>query len=352
MADPPVYEWQPTTGEIARRAGIPKSDVLRFDHNTSPFAAPWAPEVAAAAAAGINEYPPADYLDLRTTAGARFGLAPSRVVAGAGIDELILLCAKAFLRPGGVAVATAPGYPMYAIATRQQDARLVDVARRQPDFAFPEAEVVAAARRADLIWLCVPHNPTGRRQPDVAVESVLSTGTTVVIDAAYAEFCGDDWSPWLDRYHNLVVLHTMSKAFGLAGARVGYSLSSEDLAAALQAVRPPGSISSVSAALATRALLEPERAAATVAALTEVRTTLAAQLTALGLRVLPSTTNFLLCEVGDEAPAVAGRLLGEGLVVRSYRRGALERYVRITARAPDENDRLLEALARTLTKTR
>ncbi len=340
----PVYQWQPSTAEIARRAGIAPEDVIRFDHNTSPVAPPWAEEVALAASARLNEYPAADYRPLCEAAAGYAGVDVDQVVPGAGADELIALTARAFLPAGGTAVAADPTYPLYRIATAHQAGRFVPVARTAPDFAIP-AGLAAAAATADLVWMCVPHNPSGRRDPDGAIAAVIEAASGIVlIDAAYAQFAGDSWTAWVKRYPNLVVAHTMSKAFGLAGIRVGYSVSVPELANRLQAVRPPGSISTVSAELAVRALGEPETAAANVAAITRERDRLAGGLAVFGFRVLPSMTNFVLCEVGASALDIEQRLMAEGLVVRSYRTGPLKDYLRFTVRLPDEDDRLLAAL--------
>ncbi len=349
MGAPPKYRWQPSTAEIARRAGITPDRVVRFDHNTSPYAPAWAPDEAAAAARTANEYPAADYRPLREAAAAYAGVAADQVMVGAGADELILLAARAFLPPGGVAVADHPTYTLYRIATAHQRGEYATVDRTPPDFALPVAELADAAARSDLLWLCQPHNPTGRREPDADLEAVVGAAAgIVVVDAAYAEFGGDRWAPWLERHPNFVVLHTMSKAFGLAAIRVGYSLASPELTARLDSVRPPGSISTVSAALAIRALGEPELAKQHVAALADERTRLARMMAGAGFRVLPSETNFLLCEVGAHALELARQLMAEGLVVRSYQAGPLAEYLRFTVRTAADHDRLLAAIERNL----
>lgn len=343
----PRYEWQPTTFEVARRAGIPPEQVVRFDHNTSPFPTPWASTVSAELAARLNEYPPADYRALRQAAAATAGLPVDHVIAGAGVDELISLCAKAFLGPGRTAVVTPPTYTLYEIASRQSHGRVVQRPRPAPDFALPEAEVLAAAPTAEVIWLCVPSNPIGNRIEDHELESVLEASPgLVILDGAYAEFADDRWGSWVERFDNLVVLHTLSKAYGLAGIRVGYALARPELIATLDRVRPPGSISTLSAELALRALQQPERVKENVAAIVREREVLAGGLAGLGFRVLPSTTNFLLCEVGDQAASIAERLLSHGLVVRAFPHyGPLGNYLRFTVRVSAEHDRLLAVLA-------
>ncbi len=350
MTAVPKYQWQPSTAEIAARAGIAVEDVVRFDHNTSPYRPDWVAGAAADATAFASEYPAADYRPLREAAAGYAGVAPEQVMVGAGADELIILAARAFLAPGGAAVADEPSYSLYRIATLQQGATYETVPRRGPGFELPVGRLTAAAERADLVWLCQPHNPTGLRNPDADIHRVLDAAAgVVVLDAAYAEFTGDRWGGWLDRYPNLVVLHTLSKAHGLASIRVGYSLASVDRTAALDAIRPPGSISSVSAALAIRALGDPGAAARTVSALIEERAKLADRLAGAGFRPIAGDANFVLCEVGPHAHDLEAHLMAEGLVVRKYAAGGpLADYLRFTVRTPADHDRLLDAIERNL----
>jgi histidinol-phosphate aminotransferase len=141
----------------------------------------------------------------------------------------------------------------------------------------------------------------------------------------------------------------MSKAFGLAGARVGYAIAPVPLAGLLDRLRPPGSISTASAALAVRALGEREWLEEHLAAIGSLRALLADGLASLGLEPIPSSANFVLCEIGQAAGEVAGRLMDRGVVVRSFGEGhPLERFLRFTVRLPDQQDRMLEELGREL----
>ncbi len=346
----PRYKWQPTTVEIAAAAGIDVGDVERFDHNTSPFPTPWALDSAAPALEHLNEYPGANYRGLRQAAAELTGLEVDQIVPGAGADELILLAGRAFLDRGATAVATAPTYPLYEISTLQAGAVLQPVAAEPPTFDFPVADVVRAARDADLVWICAPSNPIGNSVADEDVDAIIAaTDGLVVIDAAYAEFSGTDWSTRVNRHHNVIVLRTLSKAFGIAGARVGYAMAHPDLISAIDGIRPPGSIASVSVDLGITALHHADAMQATVAAVVELRSELARTLSGLGLRVLPSQTNFLLCEVGDQAQAIAEQLMGEGLVVRKFPAdGPLRNYLRFTVRSAQAHSRLTDALERYL----
>jgi len=346
----PRYKWQPTTIEIAAAAGIAPEQVERFDHNTSPFPTEWAGQVAASSLTALNEYPGANYQSLREAAALLTGLEPEQIVPGAGADELILLCGRAFLDRGATAVTTTPTYPLYEISTLQARAVLQAIPAEPPHFDFPTDDVVRAARDADLVWVCAPSNPIGNTVSDDDIDAIIAaTDGLVVIDAAYAEFSETDWSTRVNRNHNVIVLRTLSKAFGIAGARIGYALAHPDLISAIDGVRPPGSISSVSVDLGIAALNDPTAMQTTVSAVVDLRVELASALALLGLRVLPSQTNFLLCDVGPQAHAIADRLMGDGLVARKFPSdGPLSNYLRFTVRSASAHSRLISALERYL----
>mgnify|MGYP001817139020 CR=1 FL=1 len=347
----PRYQWQPTTKQIAERFGLRPADVIRFDHNTSPFPTSWASTEAPALAAGLNEYPAASYADLRQAASGYFGVDPTNVVPGAGVDEIILMIAKAFLPVNSRACAPVPTYPLYEIATLQTGAEFVAVPFDPPGFSFPNRALGEAAETSDVTWLCVPNNPTGLRYPDAEITAIVEAARgLVVIDAAYAEFAGDRWAHWIESFDNVIVTHTMSKAFGLAGARVGFALANPAIIDALDGVRPPGSISSISTHLAETALRTPQRVERHVGRLLRQRTWLEDALGNLGVGVVPdSRTNFLLCEFGSGAHALANALMAEGLVVRRFPAdGPLSHFLRFTVRSREENDRLIDALRRHL----
>jgi histidinol-phosphate aminotransferase len=331
------YVWQPTTAEIADRFGIDRAQVVRFDQNTSPDSTDWTIPVDPDLLRGLNEYPAASYRPLREAAARYTGVDPEQVVPGAGVDELIILVARAFLRPGSRARGATPTYPLYRIATEHQGA-----------IFEPTTNVLGSDDGADVTWLCVPNNPTGDRLPDVEIERIIETSPgVVVLDAAYAEFAGDRWGPWIERFDHLLVLHTLSKGFGLAGIRVGYAIGNGELIDAIDRVRPPGSISTLSNALAIEALSDPDRMRRSVEHLIVERERFRDQLAALGLEVAPSEANFLLVHIGPDAPSLAAGLMSEGLVAREFHHiPELINYLRFTVRARTDNDRLVNTIER------
>ncbi len=358
---PASYSWEATDEGVAARYGVPIERVARFDLNTSPAAPAYVGEVLAAGRfdTPLSEYPPGDYRRLTESAAAAYGVAPDEIVVGAGADEILELCAKAFLAPGGSAVVAVPSYAMYRVLTEQRPARPIAVDRLPADrgYALDVRSVRAAAQDADLVWLCSPNNPTGLAEPPGTIEALLDgIGTdaaaagreppAVVLDEAYAEYAGVTLLGLRFRYRHLVVVRTASKAYALAGFRVGFGIASRATIERVALYRPPGSISTVSATVATEGLRRPDALAENVERTIAERSRLAAALAAIGWIVGPSVTNFLLVDFGtdERAAAVAEALLRRGLVPRTFGAGhPLAGHLRLTVRGPDDDDRLIAA---------
>ena len=358
---PTAYAWEATNEQVAARYGVPIDSIVRFDLNTSPTPPALVDRLLAAGRfdTPLSEYPPSDYRRLTEAAAARYGVATDELLVGAGADEILDLVAKAFLAPGATAVLPAPTYAMYRVRTEQRGADLVTVPRRDAEagWALDVPAVRAAAARAQVVWLCSPNNPTALAEPEGLIDELLAglsadasaTGReapVVVLDEAYAEFVGSSLVDRRAGYPRLVVVRTASKAYALAGLRVGFALARPELIARLNPYRPPGSVSTVSVTIVTEALLDPTILDANLARVTRERTRLAAGLTAAGWSIGPSVTNFLLADFGspDHAAATAEGLLTRGLVPRTFGAGhVLASHLRLTVRDPHENDRLVNA---------
>jgi len=352
-----VYTWEPSNASIAARYGLRPEDVLRFDTNTSPLPPPFVAEALAAPfEPPLNEYPDSSYEELTAAAAAYTDVVPQEVIVGAGADEILDLVAKAYLAAGSSALLPIPTYAMYGVLTAQRSARIVAVPRLGTDaaFALDVPEVIARLPQVAVVWLCSPNNPTGAAEPAQNLNVILDAAAglpsapLIVVDEAYFEYSGTTVIPWRERYANLLAVRTVSKAFALAGARVGFAVGDRSVIERLERVRPPGSISTLSAHLAARALSAPAYALENVRALSAERDWLAGQLSALGWLSAPSITNFLLVRVGDHdaAERAAEVLLHAGIVPRTFGpANPLRGYLRLTVRSRAENDRLLAAVA-------
>ncbi len=314
------YAWTDPPDVVAERHGLRRECILRFDQNTPPVSG--VPQLPLAATmTGLHEYPDGAYRGLRAAAAGYVGLTAENVVVGAGADDLILLCARVFLGPGRRAAITEPTYSMYRIATQ-----------------LAGAQVVAGDAEAELIWRCNPENPAGSvvDRDELLALARARPDAIVVVDEAYVEYGAGTCAAWVDDVPNLVVLRTLSKAFGFAALRVGYALAHPETAALLDERRAPAPISGPAAAIATAALLEPRlgHLEDEIAERERVR----AALISAGFDVPPSATNFVLVRT-PEASELAAGLEREGLLVRG-----LADAIRITPRRRSDDDVLLRAL--------
>jgi histidinol-phosphate aminotransferase len=358
---PSTYSWEATDEEVAARFGLDPATIVRFDLNTSPTPPALMGQLLAAGRfeAPLSEYPPTDYRRLVDAAAARYGVSRAEILVGAGADEILDIVAKVCIPAGGSAIVPTPTYAMYRVLTEQRGATVIAVPRlgETAGWALDGAAVRAATADHDavVVWLCSPNNPTALPEPDGAIATLLADlaadaaaagrpAPIVVLDEAYAEFVGSSLLGLRETYPNLVVVRTASKAYALAGLRVGFAVARPELIARLNPFRPPGSVSTVSVTLVTEALLDPAILDANLDRVARERHRLTEALRAVGWSVGPSATNFILVAFGsvDRADAVAQALLSRGLVPRTFAAGhPLADHLRLTVRDPGENDRLI-----------
>ena len=358
---PASYSWEATDEEVAARYGIPIGEIVRFDLNTSPAPPDLVGRILAAGVfdAPLSEYPPTDYRRLVETAAAVYGVATDELVVGAGADEILDLIGKAFLPAGSSAVIPIPTYAMYSVITEQRHATALLVPRLGADreYALDIPGTRAAAAEAEVVWLCSPNNPTGLPEPDGAIETLLDViavdatvagraPAIVALDEAYAEFVGASLLALRHRHPNLVIVRTASKAYALAGLRVGFAIARPETIARIVPYRPPGSVSTISVTVVTEALADPRGMRANVARVDAERERLADALREVGWSVGPTVTNFLLVDFAsvERAAEVATGLLQRGLVPRTFGAGhPLAHALRLTIRDRAGNDRLIAA---------
>ncbi len=352
-----VYTWEPSNPVLAARYGLRPEDILRFDLNTSPLPSPdLATMLAGPFDPPLNEYPDSMYPAVVEAAAAYVGVDPSEVLVGAGADEVLDVIAKTFLPAGGRAVVPIPTYSMYGVLSTQRDATLDTVLRRgaADGFDIDLGRLVPRLDGAHVVWLCAPNNPTGAPESLEVVTQVLEEaaklgrrGPVVVVDEAYAEFSPETSIPLIDRYPGLIVVRTVSKAFALAGVRVGYAVAQRPTIERLERLRPPGSISTMSAMVAGAALRDPDQARRNARQLSGERDWLAARLAVMGFPAYPSITNFLLVSFGtvEAAEDVTDALLHAGIVTRTFGpANPLRGHLRFTVRTRDQDERLLDVL--------
>lgn len=345
------YAWENSNEQLQQRYGLREDEIVRFDMNTSPFTLRKVRE-AVERLAGIpqNEYPDPSYARLASAVARYAGVQERQVVICAGADEVIDVITKACIDNGTKAVISSPTYSLFKIAVAVMGGEPV-LAERNADWSLDPDKLISAANSAGakLVFICNPNSPTGNQGSRESIEKVLrGTRAVVAVDEAYVEFSGGSLVELVNRYENLVVIRTLSKAFGLAGARVGYAVASPEFALELNKVRPPNSISAPSVALAEAALTEEGIAEMreNVKKIVGERERMRSELSSLGFTVYPSVCNFLLVRCsGKGAGELSEQLKRKGLVLRTFAgKPGLENCLRITVRGREENVRLIAEL--------
>ena len=340
--------------ELAREYGLAEATIIKLASNENPRGPSPRVRAAIAAAAGeVTRYPDGNAFELKRALAARHGVEREQVVLGNGSNDVLELAALAFLRPGDDALYAQHAFAVYALATQARGATGIEVPAR--DFGHDlDAMRAAITPRTRVIFVANPNNPTGTWLPAAALKAFLAgvpREVLVVLDEAYDEYLdAAQRSPsvtWLGEHPNLLVSRTFSKAYGLAGLRIGYGLMDSAVSALLDRVRQPFNVNSVAQAAALAALADPDYVAESAALNREGLRELAAGLDALGVGYVPSHGNFLLVRVGAAAEVYA-QLLRQGVIVRPVANYGLPEHLRVTVGLPAENRRFLAALAAAL----
>jgi len=346
-----VPDWVPLRDELRDEEpyGAPQIDVpVRLNTNENPYGPS---EVAAddiaqsvrAAALGLNRYPDREAWQLRNALAAYLsrevtGLDADHVWAANGSNEVMQQILQAFGGPGRTAVSFAPTYSMYPEYARNTHTRWV-AGQRRDDFGIDVDEAVSLieAERPDVVILTSPNNPTGTALDPAHTRAVLEAAPgIVVVDEAYAEFRRTGTPSaleLLDEFSKLIVTRTMSKAFALAGGRLGYLAADPALVDALRIVRLPYHLSSVTQAVAEAALRHTDELLAQVDALRAERDRSAERLRAAGFTVADSDANFILFGTFEDRHAVWQALVDRGVLIREV--GPLG-WLRVSIGTPDE----------------
>lgn len=327
---------------LAAAAADPSLVRLASNENTEP-PAPRVREALLRAYADANLYPPL-VPPLRRALAGRLGVAPERVLLGAGSTELLDAAVRAFVRAGDEVVVPTPSWPVLRQRLEAVEARVVDVPLADDGRSFVydwDALVAAVTPRTKLLVVCTPNNPTGNAMPLDGLLACAAAGPLLLVDAAYADFDDTDLAPLLE-HGRAVVTRTFSKAYALAGLRLGYAVGDADVLERLAGFLVPGSSVGVAALHAGLAALEDEEhVARQVERICSERARLLVELRAAGLRAFDSRANFVAVEPGEPGAFVRA-VQEQGVLIRAMD----ERLARITVGTPAENDALLAAIAR------
>jgi histidinol-phosphate aminotransferase len=349
----------PTPAALERR-----SHLIKLDSNENPFG-PSARAIDAmrSALASGNSYPDDDCSQLRQKLATHHGLPPEQVLVTAGSTALLSLLCQTLLAPGLNAVTSERAFIVYSLAVQATGAHLVEVPMRGDSFDL-DAILGAIDSNTRIVFLANPNNPTGTMLEAAAVEHFLVQlpgHVVLVLDEAYYEFASHFASLRKIKYSNsldyvrqgasVVVLRTFSKAHGLAGLRVGYGLGPAELLGYCARMRNTFSVSSVAQAAAVAAIGDTDHIQRVVENNLMQSRVLSQGLSGLGYRVVPTSANFVFCDLAEDASAFANRLQDEGVAVRPLGHWGAPNCIRVTIGTPEQNQAFLQAARQIDAKT-
>jgi histidinol-phosphate aminotransferase len=352
-----IAPYQPgkPISEVARELGLKEENIVKLASNENPRGI--GPRTRAAieqAIADVARYPDGNGHELRMALSRRYGVEPGAIVLGNGSNDVLELVALAFLGPGRASVYSQHCFAVYPLATQARGARAIPVLAK--NYAHDLDTMAAAIDDETFVcWVANPNNPTGTHaRPDELEAFVRRVPERVilVIDEAYNEYLAPELKSetvkWLKRHPNLVITRTFSKAYGLAGLRVGYALAHPSVADIMNRVRQPFNVNSLALVAATAALNDMEFVAKSYVANIAGMRQIEEGARKLGLEWIPSHGNFITIRVG-KANEVFKRLLKRGVIVRPVGGGyQLPEHLRVTIGTEAENERFLVALAASL----
>lgn len=341
--------------ELAREYGL--SDIIKLASNENPLGP--SPKAIAAMRAALEQiwlYPDGNGFELKQRIAALHAVELSQITLGNGSSDPLDFAVRCFAGPGDEVLFSEHAFALYPLLTRSVGATPVAVAAKAWGHDL-EAIADRVSANTRLIFIANPNNPTGTWLGAESLERFvagLPAEVIVVIDEAYVDYARypatgasdyPDTIGWLARYPNLIITRTFSKSYGLAGARVGYALSHPQVAGVLNRVRPPFNVNTLALVAAVAALDDPAHLRRSLAMNAEGLQQLYRGFDGLGLDYIPSVGNFVSVDVGRPGEEVYQALLQRGIIVRPVANYGMPNHLRVTVGLPEENRRLLEALA-------
>lgn len=326
---------------------IPEGQVVNLSSNENPYEPSESVKKAFLdSLVKINRYPDASYSRLKKAISDFLGVEVERISVGCGSSELISRVCDAIVEELDTVAIPMPSYSLYLIYAMLREASIVTPVFKDYEL---EAEIFEDLK-PKLSMICSPNNPTGNKVKKKTVEKIIESSEFVLIDEAYVEFSDENMLNFALEFENVIVLRTFSKFFGLAGLRIGYAISSKEIAEAIEKIRLPFAISSVAVEVAISAIKSFDYYAEVRRKIIEERTRMKEELEKLGLKVFPSQANFLLVKVDEKT---FDFLLNSGIVVRKVENflGLEGSHLRITVGKREENEALIEAIGSYLRKS-
>jgi len=336
--------------EVKRELGL--KDVIKMASNENPLGP--SPKALAAIKRylpDLNRYPESGCFYLRQTLSKRLKVKPEQLIFGNGSDELIVLALRAFVDEGDEVVVAAPTFLIYEIASKIQGTKIKKVPTRYFKYNL-KAMKCAVTKNTKMLFIANPDNPNGSYVTKYELEEFLKglpESMIVFIDEAYFDFVAEKDYPNGLNYiakNKIIVTRSFSKSYGLAGLRIGYGVSSPEIIRYMDSVREPFNVNSMAQIAAIAALKDRGFLSKTKKVTEKGRRFLYGEFKKMGLRYIPSVTNFVLFEVGKDAAEICKRLLKKGVIVRNMKAWGMDTFIRVTVGKEKENKRFIKELKR------
>ena len=347
-----IAPYQPgkPISDVARELGMAEADIIKLASNENPLGA--SPKALEAMKAAFNEvamYPDGGGFALKVAIAGKYAVTPEQIILGNGSNDILELAARTFLKAGDSAIYSQHAFAVYPLATQAVGATGIEVPAK--DFGNDLAAMLAAIRAdSKMIFIANPNNPTGTFIPGDDLRAFVASvpeNVLVVLDEAYGEYLGEgdayDSVAWLARFPNVIISHTLSKAYGLAGLRVGFGLAHPQIIDLMNRVRQPFNVNHLAMVAATAALGDDAFIAESRRVNAQGVASLKKAFAERGLTCIPAYGNFITFKV-ERAREVFERLLKQGVIVRPIAAYGLPDYLRVTVGTAAQNSRFLAAL--------
>tara|TARA_B110000977_G_scaffold199006_1_gene285221 strand:+ start:867 stop:1967 length:1101 start_codon:yes stop_codon:yes gene_type:complete len=348
------YQSGKPIDELERELGI--SNIVKLASNENPLGPPQSVlDAMKLEVADICRYPDSNGFELKAAISNKLSVKTEQITLGNGSNDILDLLAQVFLNPQASAIYSQHGFVVYPLAVKATGAQAIVTPAKDWGHDLP-AMAAAVKDNTRLVFIANPNNPTGTWVNQAAVKNLLDAvpeDVVVVLDEAYCEYVGDSAYPnsieLLNSYSNLVVTRTFSKAYGLAGLRVGYSISNPQIADLLNRARGPFNVNSMALAAAIAVLADDDYLAKAIAVNNLGLKQLADGFRRLGINFIPSAGNFISFDAGSGAPTLYQNLLQAGVIVRPIGVYDMPTYLRVSVGLANENEKFLTALEQLIT---
>lgn len=352
------YQGGKPIAEVAREFGLDESKIIKLASNENPLGMPEsAKQAMLRTLTDIGRYPDANGFELKQAITSKYGVPQEWITLGNGSNDILELAAHAFVQPGQSVVYAQYSFAVYALATQAVGGRAIVVAARNYGHDL-EAMANAITSDTKLVFIANPNNPTGTFIPAAEIEAFLKKvpqDVVVVLDEAYNEYLAPelqyDSVEWVRQYPNLLVSRTMSKAYGLAGLRIGFGIAQPSITDLLNRIRQPFNVNSMAQAAAVAALTDAGFLQKSAKLNAEGYRQLTKVFDAMDIEYVPSYGNFVLFRVGNDDGAGARAnlaLLKRGIIVRPVGNYELPQWIRVSIGLPEENEAFIAALKQVL----